>query len=78
MSNSHIKSHQFKLIDLRSAGEQMTPEIQLLQIQGVVISCGSMDKTIRKITPLLICAKKGSPRAFQNSVDFRYKNLNNH
>ena len=56
----------------------MTPEIQLLQIQGVVISCGSMDKTIRKITPLLICAKKGSPRAFQNSVDFRYKNLNNH
>lgn len=53
------------LIDLRSSGEQTTPEIQLLQIQGVVVSCGSMDKTIRKISQMLICAKKGNPRAFQ-------------
>ena len=53
------------LIDIRSSGEQTTLEIQLLQIQVVVVSCRSMDKTIRKRTQMLICAKKGNPRAFQ-------------
>ena len=53
------------LIDIGSAGEQKTPEIQLLQIQVVVVSCGSMDKAIRKRSQMLICAKKGNPRAFQ-------------